>query len=82
MISQTFDKSTGVSELKCTDLPPRICLRVLASYKAVCLETAALVIGYFFWGAPSYGLFLLVLFVFFCIFIKALFVDVSIEEEY
>uniref|UniRef100_A0A336LQY2 CSON001502 protein n=1 Tax=Culicoides sonorensis TaxID=179676 RepID=A0A336LQY2_CULSO len=80
MTSQTFDKSTGLSILKKQDLPPRICLRPLASYKTITLVTISLFLSYLLWGAPSYGLFLLILFAFMTVLIKALVSDVQISE--
>lgn len=80
MVAQSFDKSTGISELKSTELPPRICLRPLGSYKSVCMVIASLLLGYFLWSAPSYGLFLLLLLVAIQFCIKALVQDVTIEQ--
>lgn len=80
MIAQTFDKSTGVSELKSTELPPRICLRSLASYKSVCMVMVSLLLGYFLWHAPSYGLFLLILAATIQVFVKAMVHDVVVEQ--
>lgn len=72
MVAQTFDKSSGVSVLKQTELPPRVCLRSLASISSVSLSTISLFLGYLLWGAPSYGLFLLLFFAFIVIFLKAI----------
>ncbi|XP_055904347.1 sphingomyelin phosphodiesterase 4 [Eupeodes corollae] len=56
MTAQWFDKQRGVSQLCEDQLPPRICLRPLASYKNLIFIGASLIVGQLLWGAPSYGL--------------------------
>ncbi|XP_063707848.1 sphingomyelin phosphodiesterase 4 [Culicoides brevitarsis] len=81
MVSQTFDKSTGLCILKREDLPPRICLRPLASFKTLTFVTISQLLSYLLWGAPSYGLFLLMFFAFMVVFVRALFTDVPLTHE-
>lgn len=61
MKAQWFEKQRGVSQFCEDQLPPRICLRFLASYKTLILIGASLFVGQILWGAPSYGLLSLLL---------------------
>lgn len=72
MTAQWFDKEKGVNQLCENQLPPRICLRPLASYKTLIFIATSLIIGQILWGAPSYGLFSLLLLLTIYIFILAL----------
>ncbi|EAT45847.1 AAEL002910-PA [Aedes aegypti] len=75
MVSQTFDKSQGVCMLKQDNLGPRICLRVLASYKSAFVIVFSFFLGYLFFNAPSYGFMMLVSTTFFYLLIKSLLSD-------
>ncbi|XP_061400334.1 sphingomyelin phosphodiesterase 4 [Musca vetustissima] len=55
MTAQWFEKPRGVSELCEEDIPARLCLRVLGSYRTLALIALTMLIGYIFWGSASYG---------------------------
>ncbi|XP_011293131.1 sphingomyelin phosphodiesterase 4 [Musca domestica] len=61
MTAQWFEKPrvsacvSGVSELCEEDIPARVCLRFLGSYRTLALIALAMLIGYIFWGSASYG---------------------------
>ncbi|XP_058443755.1 sphingomyelin phosphodiesterase 4 [Malaya genurostris] len=76
MLTQTFDKSQGVCVLKQDTLGPRICLRLLASYKSSLVILCSFLFGYLVFNAPSYGFMLLVTITFMYLLIKSLFGDV------
>ncbi|XP_062537156.1 sphingomyelin phosphodiesterase 4 [Armigeres subalbatus] len=75
MVSQTFDKSQGVCMLKQENLGPRLCLRVLASYKSSFVILFSFFLGYLLFNAPSYGFMLLVSTSFFYLVFKSLLCD-------
>ncbi|XP_075145341.1 sphingomyelin phosphodiesterase 4 isoform X2 [Haematobia irritans] len=62
MTAQWFDKPrvclpvSGVSELCEEELPARLCLRFLGSYRTLGLILVALLIGYLFWGSSVTGI--------------------------
>ncbi|XP_065354965.1 sphingomyelin phosphodiesterase 4 isoform X2 [Calliphora vicina] len=72
MTAQWFDKPRGVSELCEQQVPARLCLRFLASYRALALIFLALALGYIFWGSSTFGLTTLLLITIIYVFIMAL----------
>ncbi|KAI8129032.1 Sphingomyelin phosphodiesterase 4 [Lucilia cuprina] len=78
MIAQWFDKPrascdvSGVSELCEQQVPARLCLRFLASYRSLALIFLALGIGYLFWGSSTIGLTILLFISLIYVFIMAL----------
>jgi sphingomyelin phosphodiesterase 4 len=74
---QNFDTSADMKTLRTENLGPRLCLRPLASYKSLTVIGAALAFGYVVLGAPSYGLFLLLLLCFVVLLINSCFNDFS-----
>nr|XP_013101708.1 unnamed protein product [Stomoxys calcitrans] len=62
MTAQWFDKPrvrlhvSGVSELCEEELPARLCLRFLASYRTLALIILTMLIGYIFWGSSITGI--------------------------
>lgn len=75
MVSQIFDKSQGVCLLKQDNLGPRLCLRMLASYKSSFVIFCSFLLGYLLFNAPSYGFMLLVSATFVYLLIKSLVCD-------
>ncbi|KAM7362658.1 sphingomyelin phosphodiesterase 4 isoform 2-T2 [Cochliomyia hominivorax] len=71
MTAQWFDKPRGVSELCEQQVPARLCLRFLASYRSLTLIFLALLIGYIFWGSSTIGLIILLLISLIYVFIMA-----------
>ncbi|XP_073824716.1 sphingomyelin phosphodiesterase 4 isoform X2 [Musca autumnalis] len=61
MTAQWFEKPRGVSELCEEDIPARLCLRFLGSYRTLALLALAMLIGYICWGSASYGVIALLL---------------------
>lgn len=61
-----------MNELCEQQVPARLCLRYLASYRSLALILLALAIGYIFWGSSTFGLMLLLLIALIYIFIMAL----------
>lgn len=76
LVAQTFDKSLGVCVLKEDQLGPRVCLRLLASYKSLFIIFCSFLTGYIMFNAPSYGFMLLITIAFLYVFIKSLLCDV------
>ncbi|XP_058818263.1 sphingomyelin phosphodiesterase 4 [Topomyia yanbarensis] len=77
IVTQTFDKSQGVCVLKQDTLGPRICLRLLASYKSSFVILCSFLFGYLVFNAPSYGFMLLVAITFIYLLIKSIVGDVT-----
>ncbi|XP_055625696.1 sphingomyelin phosphodiesterase 4 [Toxorhynchites rutilus septentrionalis] len=75
LVAQTFDKSQGVCVLKEDQLGPRVCLRMLASYKSLFVVFCSFLTGYVMFNAPSYGFMLLVTVAFLYVLIKSLLWD-------
>ncbi|KAH8383164.1 hypothetical protein KR009_007128, partial [Drosophila setifemur] len=59
MTEQWFDKRSGNTVICERLVPPRICLRPLASMPALVTITLALLLGQLLWSSPVVGLFLL-----------------------
>ena len=78
LVIRSFDKSSGVSELKTETLGPRISLRIFASHKTLTSLVFACLFGYWLFDAPSYGILMLCGLAFLYILAKSYLNDISV----